>query len=91
MLNAYRATIQGDRIEWDAGEKPALAPGARVIVTVLDTPPTGPKRLPPSDGRAMMAALEKIAARGGPTGFGDPVEWQREVRRDRPLPGRDDE
>ncbi|HEX8912042.1 MAG TPA: hypothetical protein VF796_06750 [Humisphaera sp.] len=91
MLNAYRATINGDRIEWDGGERPELTAGARVIVTVLDVPPTGQTALPPSDGEAMMAALEEIAARGGPKGFGDPVEWQREVRRDRPLPGRDDE
>ena len=29
-----------------------------------------------------------IAAAGGANGITDPVEWQRELRADRPLPGR---
>ena len=48
----------------------------------------------PVDGRhhavdtvGAVACLRKIAAAGG-TGIKDPVEWQREQRKDRPLPGR---
>jgi len=34
-------------------------------------------------------ALARIAARDGLAGIDDPVAWQRELRGDRPLPGRD--
>lgn len=36
-----------------------------------------------------MAALSRIAARGGIAGISDPLAWQREQRADRPLPGRE--
>lgn len=36
-----------------------------------------------------LAALDRIAARGGIAGIPDPVAWQREQRSDRPLPGRE--
>ena len=41
-----------------------------------------------SDMDKAVAALREIAKRGG-TGIKDPVAWQREIRKDRPLPGRD--
>jgi hypothetical protein len=36
-----------------------------------------------------LAALERLAARGGIRSIPDPVAWQREQRKDRPLPGRE--
>ena len=36
-----------------------------------------------------LAALNRIAARGGIAGIEDAVAWQREQRADRVLPGRD--
>jgi hypothetical protein len=39
--------------------------------------------------REAIAALERIAARGGFRHIKDPGEWQREIREDRPLPFRD--
>jgi hypothetical protein len=36
-----------------------------------------------------MAALSRIATRGGIAGIADPVAWQQEQRAERPLPGRD--
>jgi hypothetical protein len=39
----------------------------------------------------MVEALEKLAAGGRIAELiPDPVEWQREERKDRPLPGRDE-
>ena len=90
MLKTYKATITDDRIEWNEGERPLLRKPAKVMVTVLEPNPS-PRTLPESDGAAAAAILAEIAARGGLTEFGDPLEWQREVRKDRPLPGRDDE
>jgi len=34
--------------------------------------------------------LEKIAANNVFADISDPVEWQRDLRQDRPLPGRDE-
>ncbi|MGD0960112.1 MAG: hypothetical protein ABSB19_09915 [Methylomonas sp.] len=42
------------------------------------------------NGTKAVAIMEAIAARG--TAFkdiGDPTAWQREIRQDRPLPGRE--
>ena len=39
--------------------------------------------------RKALAALQRIAARGGISGIPDPVAWQRDRRLDRPLPGRE--
>ena len=41
-----------------------------------------------SNNRNAVAILREIAARGD-VHVPDPVAWQREVRADRPLPGRD--
>jgi hypothetical protein len=40
--------------------------------------------------REAIAALERIAARGGFRHIKDPGEWQREIREDGPLPGREE-
>ena len=89
MPATYRAVLHGNHLEW-RGEEPEKLPADReveVFVTILDTPdsPSGTR----ARGAAMAAALEKIAAAGGPKGFGDPAEWQRETRRERALPGRE--
>jgi hypothetical protein len=56
------------------------------MITVLEPDPFERRE---SDGPAMAAALKEIADRGG-LGIEDPSEWQREIRKDRPLPGRED-
>ena len=37
---------------------------------------------------AALAALKRLRERGTFRGIADPVAWQREIRSDRPLPGR---
>ena len=37
---------------------------------------------------AALAALRQLQARGTFKKITDPVAWQREIRKDRPLPGR---
>ena len=82
MQLTYPAVLRDDRLEWGADGAPPVPPaGVRVHVTLLDPMPTTP------DGRALAAALDAIAATGGPI-IPDPAEWEREVRADRPLPGR---
>lgn len=40
--------------------------------------------------RRAVAALQEIAARGGIRSIPDPVEWQREMRTERPIAGREE-
>ena len=85
MLPTYPAVLRDGRLEWGNEGAPVVPPNQSipVHVTVLIS-----ECLPASNGAVMAAALASIAAAGGPTNFGDPLEWQRESRADRPLPGR---
>ncbi|MEK7830217.1 MAG: hypothetical protein AAB401_03980 [Acidobacteriota bacterium] len=85
MLETYQATLQGNHIEW-SGDAPPLALSSEkvsVFVTILDQSKTA------SNGKAMAEALEKLAAAGSLAEITDPIEWQREQRQDRALPGRE--
>ncbi len=88
MLTTYEAVLRGNHIEW-AGEVPdhikANSP-LNVHVTFLDAPSRDNVI---STGRRMADILEKLAALSGLAEIDDPVAWQREVRKDRALPGRD--
>lgn len=63
---------------------------ARVILLLNDPPP----KPPPADRATRQArlrqALDALAAAGTFAEIDDAVAWQREVRADRPLPGRED-
>ena len=84
MLPTYPAILRDGTLDWGEPGPPPLPPGpVPVHVTLLVSP------APAIGGLAMAAALEALAAAGGPSGFEDPVEWEREVRAERPLPGRD--
>jgi hypothetical protein len=89
MLRTYEAVLNGDHVEWK-GEAPHLDAAARVHITVLESAPPLAMNRAQSDGRAMAAALESLAKQGTFKDIVDPVEWQREIRKDRPLPGRED-
>ena len=85
MLPTYTAVLRGETLEWTAGA-PDLPAGAAVTVHVTVIAPARPK----PNGAAAAAALQALADAGGALSFGDPVEWQREVRADRPLAGREE-
>jgi bifunctional DNA-binding transcriptional regulator/antitoxin component of YhaV-PrlF toxin-antitoxin module len=72
------------------GSRLRVAEDARRIVLepVEEATPRLSSERTPDAGRRMAAALEKLAASGAVARIEDPVEWQREIRRDRPLPGR---
>ncbi|HEX8905428.1 MAG TPA: hypothetical protein VF771_11325 [Longimicrobiaceae bacterium] len=85
MERTYRAVLRGDKLEW-TGASPSVSEPVNVAVTLLETEVlTRAER-----GRRMAEALQGIADSGGFPDISDPVEWQREIRRDRPLPGRDE-
>ena len=86
MQRTYEAVLIGNRLEWK-GDAPDPSMEWRVTVTVLPTPSGEPASAP--NGARVAAAMEKAAAMGGIASIPDPSEWQREIRKDRPLPGRE--
>ncbi len=84
MMQTYKAILEGNSIKWLA-ESPVQTEATEVLVTVLSSP----KKV--SDRRAMVAALRRLSQSGQPSSFGDPLEWQKETRKDRVLPGREEE
>lgn len=90
MTAKYRAVLRGDQLEWRDEAPPEVARGQAVPVdiTVLREERLSALRKA-SSGKRMAEALEKLAARDATSRIEDPVAWQREIRRDRTLPGRD--
>jgi hypothetical protein len=84
MPETYRAILRGDRLEWTDPGPVDLNPEQPVEVIILDEPDQTANR-----GRRMAEALEKLAATDAFSEISDPSEWQREIRKDRPLPGRE--
>lgn len=84
MGERYRAILKGDQLEWTDGMPSNLISEQPVEVIILDEPDRMAHRR-----RAMAQALEDLAASDPFSEIPDPVEWQREIRKDRPLPGRD--
>ena len=89
MGATYRAVLHGNHLEWRDKEPEELRPDreVEVAVTILgtsDSPAASAAR-----GAAMAAALAQLAAAGGPRSFGDAAEWERGIRDERILPGRE--
>ena len=87
-MRTYAGILRHDRIEWTGAAPEGAVPGeaVRVQVTILDEPPDRPTRA--QQGRRMREALEAVAQAGGLPGSPDGVQWQRDARAERPLPGR---
>jgi hypothetical protein len=84
VLPTYPAILRDGTLDWGEAGPPPLPPGAVPVHVTLLVPPASA-----TGGPAMEAALAALAAAGGPSGCGDPGEWQREARAERVLPGRD--
>ncbi len=90
MLQTYKAVLRGNFLEWigDAPVQIEDESGVTVEVTILgDAAAESARR---EQGLRMAEALEKLAEINALADITDPVAWQREVREDRPLPGRDE-
>ncbi|RMF60676.1 MAG: hypothetical protein D6746_06520 [Bacteroidetes bacterium] len=83
MPRTYEAILKGDRLTW-IGEPPDRQKPTRVQVTILEQ--VAPAR---DRGRKMADALAHLARCDAFSEIEDPVAWQRSVRRERPLPGRE--
>lgn len=84
MLRTYEGVLKGDRIDWSQDAPPSDRP-LHVHVTVLADETDVEGR-----GARMAEALAALAATGGVQSIQNPGQWQREIRADRPLPGRRD-
>ena len=70
---------------------PPDAPRGKVKVTAtLEPVQVGETAARQANWERAMNALRRIALRGGIRSIPDPVAWQREIRKDRPLPGREE-
>lgn len=86
MGKTYRAILKGDRLQWQ-GDAPRVADEVPVDVIVPD--PEKSDQEEQERRQRLRKALEELAALNPFRDIKDPVEWQREIRRDRPLPGRE--
>jgi hypothetical protein len=85
MSRTYDAVLTGDRLVWK-GSAPCNAESVDVKVEVLEADDV----LTPDERRRLREeALRELAAMGAFREIDDPVAWQREIRKDRPLPGRE--
>ncbi len=86
MALTFQALLTGDQLKWNPSRPTKLPQDKPILVnvTVVDDPVS---EAPP--GAAMSAALEQLARIAPFADIDDPVEWQRALRSDRSLPGRD--
>lgn len=87
MKRAYKAILHGDRVEWLDGAPDAKAP-LQVYITVSEMPALKDTDLA---SKPTFELLQELADMGAFAEIDDPVAWQREIRKDRPLPYRDDD
>ena len=82
MVKTYHVALKQDgTLDWGA-DGPPMIPAATTVAIEL---PTQEQDKPTM---TLREAFEKLASRGTFSSIADPVEWQREIRKDRPLPGR---
>ncbi|MEG4485955.1 hypothetical protein [Microcoleus sp. D2_18a_B4] len=87
MQRIFEAILKGNILEWvnqvpTQGDRPV-----RVYVTLQEDRSTLSAEF---SRQRIVEVLEKIAANNVFAEISDPVEWQRDLRQDRPLPGRDE-
>ena len=90
----YKAVIRHDSkehcdyVEWISGKPRTNVPLEVEIITWEDKSDLNQYKAN-SDMDNAVSALEKLAELGTFSEIEDPVAWQREIRKDRPLPGRE--
>jgi hypothetical protein len=86
MPHTCRAILNGDHITW-IDSPPALEGPMPVEITLYRAESEAECR---ARRQPAVDALRELAQAGGAfASIEDPSAWQREVRRDRPLPGRE--
>lgn len=87
MQRIFEAILKGNHLEW-ADEVPKYGNRPiKVYVTLQEEDSLTSDEL---RRKKIVEILEKIAKNNIFADISDPVEWQRELRQDRSLPGRDE-
>jgi len=87
MIATYKARLKGNLLDWQEEIPPAQTEPISVLVTLL--PETSPEPSI-SSGRRIVGILSRLAAISSLATIPDPVAWQKEQRRDRPFPDREE-
>ena len=89
MINSYKARIVGEHIDWLCVPPSGLSRRKTVTVDVmvLDTILTASAKV--QQGKKLAEILSKLADMNAIPEMSDPSAWQREIRDERLLPGRD--
>ncbi|MYD64000.1 MAG: hypothetical protein F4W91_23460 [Gemmatimonadetes bacterium] len=85
MRRTYKAILRDDRIEWLDGS-PETAEPISVDIIILDK---AEQELSQAKEKTAGELLAILAEKDTFADIKDPVVWQREQRKDRPLPHRD--
>ena len=96
MVQTFQAVLTGDQLNWNPS-RPAQLPRDQPILvnvtvsdaTVFDDPVFDDPVSESLPEAAMSTALEQLARLAPFADIDNPVEWQRALRSDRSLPGRD--
>lgn len=84
----YQAVLNGNQVEW-IDEAPDSTGPARVEI-IMKPEPLESDEARRARRKIAVEALAELAAAGGIASIPDPAAWEREIRKDRPLPGRED-
>lgn len=90
VLTTYKAILRGNHLEWPNAVPVQLTSdqAVAVYVTVLDESGI-PAVKNQGQGQRMALALEQLAQLPTRTSIPDPVAWERQLRQERTLPGRE--
>jgi len=89
MLQTYRAVLRGNWLEWLGAAPEQVKDENEITVEVTILGDARAESLERERGLKMAEALEALAKVNALADITDPVAWQREIREDRPLPGRE--
>lgn len=85
MRRTYKAILRDDRVEWLDGS-PETAEPISVDIIILDK---AKQELSQAKEKTAGELLAILAEKGTFAKIKDPITWQRQQRKDRPLPHRD--
>ena len=88
MQTEYKAKLNNGQVEWNGTPPPPYLNGAELVVTVA-RPENYSEMSKEERGRGMAEALRELTKLNTFRDIADPVAWQREIREDRSLPGRE--
>jgi hypothetical protein len=85
----YEAVLHGDTVEWK-GARPNVTVGRPLPIQIVVTTLEDSEQEEAARRVRLREALEQLAKLDPFREIPDAAEWQRKIRKDRPLPGREE-